>query len=300
MSQPEKENLIEQWLQGNLTEEELLQSMSQEEVDQYKTILNTVDSWIPEGSESIQPRLGEVLSAKKEAKVISISRRAWVASIAASIALIAAITFLFIGDQSQEYYAENENMEIMLPDGTTKVILSPGSTLSFKNFQKQNRRVRVKGRAYFDVTEKGAFDVEYEGGGISVLGTQFELVNFDGLFEASCFEGSVEVNYRGKRAKMKARDRVTYVRGGLEKSTMNRTNPGWLDGEEQFENAQLIKVIRIIETRYKVSISTDQITLDRRFTGNIPLNNLDQACLKVFSSLGINYTIDGDRIILTP
>ena len=300
MNQPEKENIIEQWLQGNLTEEEVLQSIPREELDQYKAILNTVDNWVPEGSESVRPQLKQVFDEKKEAKVVVMGRRGWIAAIAASIALIAAVTFLFIGDQQQEFYADNENLEILLPDGTTKVILSPGSTLSYKKFKKSDRRVKVKGRAYFDVTEKGAFDVEYEGGSISVLGTQFEVVNFDGLFEASCFEGSVEVNYRGKRARMQPKDKVIYVRGGLNKSQTNQNGPGWLGNEERFDSDQLIKVIRVIETRYKVTISNDQVSLDRRFTGTIPTNNLEQACRRVFTSLGINYKIEEDRIILTP
>lgn len=300
MDQPNKEKLLAKWLEGKLTDDELLQSVPKNEVDEYKAILRTVDHWEPEGSDAIQSKLKQILATKKESKVVSMNRNRWITGIAASIALISIFTVFFLSDTKQTYYADGEVIEVMLPDNSTRVLLSPGAKLSYEDFDPNNREVEIEGRVYFDVTQKGAFKVNYSEGSIDVLGTQFEVVDMGGFFETTCFEGLVQVEYRGKRAKAGVRDRIAYLKGGLVKSNINRLRPGWTDPNiEEFESANLTKVIKIIESRYDISMSSDQVDLDRRFTGNIPTNNLEQACTKVFSSLGIQYKIEGKQVFLS-
>lgn len=300
MDQPNKEQLLAKWLEGKITDDEILKSVSKDELDEYKSILNTVDQWEPEGSETIESKLKHILATQKEAKVVSINRNRWITGIAASLALIAALTFFLLPDSKKTYYADGEVLEIMLPDNSTRVMLSPGAKLTYENFTTNDRRVEIEGRVYFDVTEKGPFKVSYNEGSIDVLGTQFEVVNLDDFFEMTCFEGLVQVEHRGRRVKAGEKDRVAYLRGGLVKSRVNKTQPGWINQEiEEFENANLIKVIKVIENRYEVSIARDQIDLDRRFTGSIPTNDLEQACKKVFSPLGIQYKIDGKQVFLS-
>lgn len=300
MDQPNKEQLIAKWLEGKLTDDELLQSISSDELAEYKSILNTVDNWEPEGSDAIDSRLQQILSEQKETKVVPMNRNRLITSIAASLALLAVLTFFLLPDSKQTYYAHEEVKEITLPDGTTRVLLSPGSKISFEDFSKENREVEIEGRVYFDVTEKGPFRVNYNEGSIEVLGTQFEVVDLDDFFEATCFEGLVEVKYRGKRAKAGAKDRVAYLKGAFKKSKINQSQPGWTgQNEEVFENENLIKVIKIMEIRYEISVVRDEIDLDRRFTGTIPTDNLEQACKKVFSTLGIQYKIEGKQVFLS-
>lgn len=299
MNQQDKEVLIEKWLDGKTTEEELLKTIPREEIDQYKTILNTVDNWIPEGNEEIPNRLREILATQKEAKVVSFNKTSWIVGIAASIALIATISYFFLSNTDTVYYAENENLEIVLPDGSTTVILSPGATLSYDDFDVENREVEIDGRVYFDVTEKGPFNVQYENGSISVLGTQFEILHLDDFFEASCFEGKVKVSYQSLESEMIQGERVTHIGGDLPKIQINQKKPGWVDGEEKFENEDLIKVIKVIELVYNVSINAENISMDRKFTGTIPSEDLDAACKRVFSALGINYQIQNKVIILS-
>ncbi len=299
MNQQDKESLVQSWLDGKTTDEEILRSISKEELDQYKAILTTVDNWIPEGTAEDTNHLQTILATPKEAKVVSINRTPWIVSIAASIALIASLSIFFFGGGETVYYAENENLALVLPDGSTSVILSPGAKLTYDDFDKENRAVSVEGRVYFDVTEKGPFTVSYEEGTVSVLGTQFEILKLGDFFEASCYEGSVRVRYKGEQELMRKGERVNYLDGSLPKIQMNQPEPAWVDGEERFENDPLEKVIKVIELRYEVSINTDNITLNRRFTGSIPTDDLDAACKRVFSALGINYQIQNKDIILS-
>lgn len=300
MDQPNKEQLLAKWLEGELTDDELLESVSQDEVAEYKAILNTVDNWEPEGSDSIENRLAEILSIQKEAKVVPINRNRWILGVAASLALLSVFVFYLLPDSKQTYYAYGEVKEITLPDNTTRVILSPGSKISFENFDVNNREVEIEGRVYFDVTQKGPFKVSYNEGSLDVLGTQFEVVSLDDFFEITCFEGLVQLEYKEKPAKAGAKERIAYLKGGLAKSIISRSKPGWTNPKiEEFEKAMLIKVIKVMESRYDIEVARDQIDLDRRFTGSIPTDNLEQACKKVFSTLGIQYKIQGKQVFLS-
>ena len=221
MNQQDKESLIQSWLDAKTTDEEILNSSSKLELDQYKAILTTVDNWIPEGSGEVPGNLEEILSTPKEAKVVTMNRTPWIVSIAASIALIASISFFFLRDTETVYYAENEKLEIVLPDGSTTVVLSPGAELAFDDFNPEDRLVSVKGRVYFDVTEKGPFKVDYSDGSISVLGTQFEILQMGDFFEASCYEGKVSVSYQGEQESLIQGERVTFLDGKLPKLQIN-------------------------------------------------------------------------------
>ncbi len=299
MNQQDKEQLIERWLEGTTTEDELLKTISEQELKQYKAILNTVDNWIPEGSDQNLHHLEEIFATRKEAKVVSMNRTPWIISVAASIALIAVVAFLFYAKSETVYYAENERLEIVLPDQSTSVVLSPGASLSYRNFDAEGRAVSVNGRVYFDVTEKGPFEVKYKDGSLSVLGTQFEIVQFNDYFEASCYEGSVQLNYLGNDALMMAGERVIFEAGRLPKIQISQQGPSWINGVEKFENESLIKVIRVMESRYQVSFTAESVSLDRKFTGTIPGDDLELACRSVFTTLGINYEIDEKSVILS-
>jgi len=298
----QKEKIILNWLKGELEESELLNSISREEMDKYRAILSTVDNWEPDGSLSDESRLKQIFASKEtsETKVISLNRTNWFVGIAASIALVAAVAIVFLRDQSTVYLAETENLEILLPDNTTTAILSPGSKLSYEDFDTKNRNVEIEGRVYFDVTEKGPFKVEYQAGSVNVLGTQFEVLTYDDFFETSCYEGKVSVEYRRKRVTLQQRERVASAGNDLQKSAISQNTPGWLQQEvERFENDLLSKVIKVIEVRYDVQVEANNVSTDRRFTGSIPANNLEEACKKVFSTLGISYDIKEEKVILT-
>ena len=298
MNQQDKESLIERWLDSKITDEELLHSIPREELYQYKAILQTVDNWIPEGGEASN-QLDMILSVPKEAKVVRFNRIPWIAGIAASLLLVATISYFFLWNTNTVYYAESGNLEILLPDGSTTVVLSQGASLSYDDFDNDNREVEVTGRAYFDVTEKGPFKVRYQEGAIAVLGTQFEIFQVADFFEATCFEGKVQVRYKEAIEELAVGERVNFVQGDLPKIQINQKKPGWVDGEEVFDNDHLAKVIKVIELRYDVRVNVNQISLARRFTGTIPEKDMDGACRRVFSALGINYKIQNKVIILS-
>ena len=80
----------------------------------------------------------------------------------------------------------NETMTIKLPDGT-KAILNGNSSLSYhKSNWEEERKVEIEGQVFFDIEKKGAFEVAFEGGYVSVLGTEFDVLVSDGFNSIKC------------------------------------------------------------------------------------------------------------------
>ncbi|OFX47870.1 MAG: hypothetical protein A2046_02835 [Bacteroidetes bacterium GWA2_30_7] len=98
--------------------------------------------------------------------------------LAASITLIIAISALayyFSGNKYQEVIATNTVIESMLPDGS-QVSLNANSKIQYpEKFEKNTRKVKLEGEAFFDVSHDKTKPFIIEAGDVSieVLGTSF-------------------------------------------------------------------------------------------------------------------------------
>lgn len=122
---------------------------------------------------------GRIHSGKKDLRTRRHLALAW--SVAAVLALVVVI------GAGERYLPEvrpvtvsNESSEVFrhsLPDGSS-VFLKKGASISYrKNFRKDERRLSLKGEAYFDISrdESRPFSVKTECAGIRVLGTSFNV-----------------------------------------------------------------------------------------------------------------------------
>ncbi|MEE4196073.1 MAG: FecR domain-containing protein [Bacteroidales bacterium] len=126
--------------------------------------------------------------------------------IAAMIIIVVGVGFLatYIYQENfgyysvSEYTAENEiSNEIILPDGT-QVFLNENSSLKYpEEFNGTQRKVKLTGEAYFDVTrdEQKPFVIEANHAEIKVLGTSFNVrTNVDDTeVEVYVESGKVEI-----------------------------------------------------------------------------------------------------------
>lgn len=95
-----------------------------------------------------------------------------------------------------------EKSQILLPDGS-KVWLNSESSLSYpSNFMKENRDIKLKGEAYFEVAKLNGkdFTVETKDFNIRVLGTKFNVTAYEDFkrTETTLLEGTIEIQ-RGKK-----------------------------------------------------------------------------------------------------
>lgn len=169
----DKEAILAQWLNGDIAADEAARHLTRDEFLKYQQIIQEMDNWTPNQDTSIFD-VQEVLSTKKEAKVVTMNTWKYI-SVAAAILLA-----LFVGPMLYQSFttvsfetAYGETQIIDLPDGSSKLYLSTNSKVKWKkkDWDKGKRRLTLEGKAYLEVPEKGAFDVITSEGTVSVLGT---------------------------------------------------------------------------------------------------------------------------------
>ena len=205
----------------------------------------------------------------------------------------------------------------MLPDGT-KVWLNAASSLTYPvSFTGTERRVSVKGEAYFEVTENKArpFIVDIgSGSSIEVLGTHFNVNSYadEGVVQTTLLEGSIKVSRRitGRQADavvikpgQQARQTVTAdIPDGERLQVVEKVNlekvMAWKNGIFYFQDAGLLQVMRQLERWYDIDV---------QFTGKVPVLRINgkmdrgltlQEVLEFLTKLEVHSTLEGRTLIV--
>ncbi|WP_299115144.1 FecR family protein [uncultured Winogradskyella sp.] len=191
-----------------------------------------------------------------------------------------------------------QDTTISLPDAST-VNLNAQSTIVYnKNSWTNKREVSLDGEAFFSVAKGSKFDVITSDGKVSVLGTQFNVIQRLNYFEVTCFEGLVAVNYKSKSLKLNPGNRFVVIDGIIKNEKENRTQPSWLSNETSFTSAPLKYVLDELERQYDISVDASKLDGQQLFSGSFTHDNLDLALKSITLPLGITYTKSNSVIVL--
>ncbi len=204
-------------------------------------------------------------------KTKSYSRLGIAASIAALVAVsIFAYLQLSMNDRMELSVAYGEQIkEVILPDGT-KVWINNGSSISYpKEFEVTERRVKVLGNAFFDVTRDTLKPFVIETGklNIKVLGTAFDVYCYENEpSKVTVAHGKVEVSHTGSNSKVTLmKNEQSLFDRGLEKmvkvTTDSDKSTSWRNNILSFENLEFVTVIKKIERKFDVKINCQDSTL---------------------------------------
>tara|TARA_R110002050_G_scaffold300779_1_gene472592 strand:+ start:13022 stop:14053 length:1032 start_codon:yes stop_codon:yes gene_type:complete len=179
-------------------------------------------------------------------------------------------------------YTENgQRSKVVLPDSST-VWLNSGTTLSYPaDFSDQNRKVVLKGQAFFQVTHKGndPFLVEANGLVVRVLGTNFDVAAYPEEDEVSVVleSGKVELTHQERKS-------FSYMMNPGEKATLSLFSnnemkissvdasvySSWKDGRLIFRNSPMGDVVKSLRRWYNIDIEiTDPEVYSSIYTGTI-------------------------------
>ena len=305
---------LSKWLNGELTDDQLIEKLGPEEATKYIQIVSEVDNWVPEkNTQSADPTI-----ITNKPKGIQRTMKSWyMYAAAAMLVLTSGYFWLQFSSSSLEYITQAGEMKVItLPDGVSTVTLAPSSKLSLDEDEweeavalkenrlrsyKARRRVRLKGKALFKVEKGTKFKVESSSGEVEVLGTIFEVDDFEEGLNVACFEGEVLAKpKRGKRSvTIKRGESYLFYKGKWEeKVNIRGDGPSWLQNQTKFENAPLSQVISALEKLYGIDIETGDVDVTRRFTGTKPNDKSEVALRIVFSPFGISFSQEGDLVIL--
>lgn len=199
---------------------------------------------------------------------------------------------------------KGRRFEIQLPD-QTKVWLNSESSIKYPiEFAKNERKVQIKGEAYFDVSKNKnvPFIVETEDQIIQVLGTQFNVNSYSNetASKTTLLEGKVKVSCNGEDLLLNPNEQVIYNRK-IEKIAKTEVNAnqaiGWIKGYFNFQDTDLAGIMRQIERWYNIEVEFDPaVDQQQTFSGRTSMNQNLSEVLKVLELSGVKTKIQHNKI----
>lgn len=194
---------------------------------------------------------------------------------------------------------------LTLSDGT-RVWLNAGTSLKYPTaFTGPARSVELKGEAYFEVTADAARPFTVTGGGqtIRVLGTHFNINAYDNepAVRTTLLQGSVKVARDEQEMLLRPGEQSLSTSAGslrVKKDIDTAEVMAWKNGMFQFDEADIGTVMRQIGRWYNVEVVFNGKLPDDHFRGKIPRNVNASEALQILTLSGIQFKIDGHKIIL--
>lgn len=194
--------------------------------------------------------------------------------------------------------------KLLLADGT-QVWINSSSNFEFPSrFSGKERRVRLSGEAYFEVTEDAdkPFIVEVGDKNVQVLGTSFNINDYNGSFTTTLVTGRVEVHV-GQRDYIL--DPSMQIKVENESVTLAKVDTrefvAWKDGLFVFKNQCLYEVLNTLSRWYDVDVCyEDQELQDLHFSGTIKRHAEIIEVLKFLERTDmVKFTLNGKTLIVS-
>ena len=189
--------------------------------------------------------------------------------------------------------------ESILSDGT-KICLNAGSKLEIINYKKNERRVRLYGEAYFDVTrdEMRPFIVETGKIAVRVLGTEFNVNSKGDEQSVVLVRGAVQVDSQTDEETLSYRlvpgqrfSRNPSDGSGNIAQVTTEDYTSWINGYLKFEKLPVAQVILKIQDYYGICIRHDGLPEDAYpITGKLDLRTrVDTALVNLEFLAPVNF-----------
>lgn len=189
---------------------------------------------------------------------------------------------------------------LMLPDGS-RVWVNSLSELRFPvQFSAQERRVFLKGEAFFEVArdQDRPFRVDVNGHDITVLGTSFNVVAYGNTATATLLEGSVRVS-NGEQSHLLTPGKqasITDTQIGIRQADTEKVI-AWKDGYFHFSEDPIQQIMEQLARWYDLEIDYQEPIPRSRFGGSISREVRLSEVLEMLKDVsGLNFDINGRKL----
>lgn len=192
---------------------------------------------------------------------------------------------------------------IVLPDGT-KVWVNSMSELKFPvNFDKKERKVYLKGEAYFEVAKeaKRPFRVEANNTSVEVLGTHFNINAYSSVTSTTLLSGSVKVLGYGRVKMLMPGQQASLSEGfaTVEPADVAKA-VAWKNGEFYFRGDRMTEIARQLSRWYDLEIKYKGVVPDKTYSGSIKRSvNLSEALEMLQFVSDAQFEINGRQLIIS-
>ena len=176
---------------------------------------------------------------------------------------------------------------VVLSDGS-KVWLNASSSIKFPAaFAKENRRVEIKGEAYFEIEKDSSrpFYVINGSSEIKVLGTHFNVMAYPDEYrsELTLLEGAVQFSKNGHSELLKPGKQILFTENNKETKQVEANIEevmAWKNDLFVFNNTNIDEVMKELMRWYDVKVKFEGEKPDISFTGVLPRNTNVSKILK--------------------
>lgn len=295
----DKETLIKKWLNHDLTAEELQAFKALDDYNSLIKLHGAISKFkAPElDGDTVFENISNQIRKKQSSKTN------WVKPflrVAAVLAICFSVYYFTTPTDTRVATITSEKTNLTLPDASM-VTLNAKSTLTY-NAKKweDNRDLDLNGEAFFRVEKGEKFTVYTTQGNITVLGTEFNVISRKGIFNVTCYEGSVKVTSDIETTILKPGDVFLIIDGKIiatEKESYKK--PTWLNNESSFNSMPYKYVLQEFERQYNVEINAKAIDQSALFTGSFTHQNKELALKSITLPLNIEYSIKNQLIELS-
>jgi len=240
-------------------------------------------------------------------------RKIWMVRVlqVAAVIIILAITGYFLAPfftkvENKVLTASNEVTKASLPDGTN-VTLSPGTTIEYPSkFKEEKRKIKLEGKAYFEVRHNESQPFLIAAGNISVevLGTSF-YVNTNApnnTVEVKVTTGRVAVYYSDKpenKIILTAGENTSLSKTENELSATENIMPS-ISEKIEFIDQPLSKIVYRLNKIYNADIRLSSEDLGNcRMTAAFENQSLASVLNVISSTLDVQISRKGSTVILS-
>ena len=208
------------------------------------------------------------------------------------------VKWLEIQVPSAQYYS------ILLPD-SSKVWLNSNSTIKFPSqFDQQVRLINLSGEAYFQIKHnpEQPFIVKTDDAEIKVLGTSFNVNNYNNSLIASLEEGKIQIKSKMDFKELIPSQKVELIADRLIVSDSDlQKELAWKNNKFIFSKDKLKDILFQIENWYGIKTNYQSIqNNDETFTGTIDRNVKLSKILDILNSTSkYNFQIINNQLIST-
>ncbi len=275
----ENQKYLADWMEGEITDDELKEIVGEEAFLSYVQILKTLETWsVPERNNAdFEQILGKITFVKKEKKNFPFARFAF----AASILLIFGIGIYQIN--TVKFYTEIASYKtIDLMDGS-KIYLEPNSSVKYNKLTYRFfRKISTDGAMVFKVSKGSPFKVESKNGTIAVLGTTFKVIDRLNFFKVTCFKGKVKVDLKNNAFTLNASEEVDNLAKEI-KPVKYEWHEDIHSKYATYQHTPLEVVVADLAAIYAIDISFSKMPKKLYFSGRYSTENLEEALLTVLT-----------------
>ncbi|HEY9258465.1 FecR family protein [Chitinophaga sp.] len=223
------------------------------------------------------------------------------------------ITYLSSGENASLQFntltvpTGSKAVSLVLSDGT-KVWLNVASSITYPTtFLGKERKVQIKGEAYFEVASNPAmpFRVSKAGSGtdILVLGTHFNVNAYDGEpdIKITLLEGAVKVSRQNQSATLRPGEqaRVSTTIDVVKEVAIDGV-VAWKEGLFVFDKTDIQSMMRQAERWYGITVQYPNGVPAEEFTGSLSRDVSLSEFLKILEYSEVTVKIKGNNVMINP